>query len=101
MRLLNTVSRCPKPYEWDTETLEHSVSSPRSSALRVGEVAKCYYGQFSGRWSDYPSHDFPSRLHRVCSVPNRPRIHREPVANRWKIGQENSLGQSMPRLPSE
>jgi len=27
-------------------------------------------------------------------VPNRPRILPESVANRWKIGQENSLGQT-------
>ena len=42
----------------------------------------------------YPSRDFPSRLHRVGLVPNRPRILCESVANRWKIGQENSLGQT-------
>jgi hypothetical protein len=56
---------------------------------RVGEVAKCYYGQFSENPRKtlglYPSRDFPSRLHRVCLVPNRPRILRESVANRWKI----------------
>jgi len=32
-------------------------------------------------------------------VPNRPRILCESVANRWKIGQENSLGQTSVRLP--
>src|SRR5215469_1401799 len=47
----------------------------------------------------YLSRDFPSRLHRVCLVPNRPRILCESVANRWKIGQENSLGQTSVRLP--
>jgi len=47
----------------------------------------------------YPSRDFPARLHRVCLVPNRPRVLRESAANRWKIGQENSLGQASVRLP--
>ena len=34
----------------------------------------------------YPSRDFPSRLHRVCLVPNRPRTLCRSVANRPQIG---------------
>ena len=43
----------------------------------------------------YPSRDFPSRLHEFAWF----RIPSESVADRWKIGQENSLGQTSVRLP--
>jgi len=47
----------------------------------VGEVASAYYGQFSKNPRLDSSRDFPSRLDRVCLVPNRPRIGCELLEN--------------------
>jgi len=46
-----------------------------------------------GKWSDYPSRDFPARACR--SSPGSQ--SGESVANHWKITQENSLGQTSVR----
>ena len=64
----------------------------------VGEVAKCGYGQFSEDPRTIPLARFSFPPAPSCLVPNRLRILRESVANRWRIGQENSLGQSSERF---
>src|SRR5262249_60821743 len=59
-------------------------------ALRgVSEITSAYYGQLSGKPLDY----IPRAIFLpACTEFAWLRIVRESVANRWKIGQENSLG---------
>ena len=73
--------------------MERSYASPKSRSAITDNSRKTL--------GLYPSRDFPSRLHRVCLVPNRPRVLRESAANRWKIGQENSQRQTHVRLPED
>ena len=98
---------------WEHRVLARCIYSYRRAALAgnkrtrlrcsVSEIASAYYGQFSENPRTIPLARFsfppaPSLLGSESSA-NPPRICRESVANRWKIDQENSLGQSSVRLP--
>ena len=67
----------------------------RRALTGVGEVAKRGYGQFSENPRTIPLARFSFSPTQFAWF----RIVRESVANRWKIGQENSLGQTSVRLP--